>query len=184
MLSSPLRHIPGPWYSNITNLALKRAVIGGRRIFYIDSLHQQYGAVVRISPTEVAVSDVEGFKQIHAVSSKSTKDAWYEKLTNFPHHSVFTMRNPKDHAQRRRFFARGFSKTYLREHWEGTIKEKCRFAVEQMRKDAIAGSCDVLKWSGFMAADIIGCIGFGESFGLLERGEVSTSRHLHMLDAS
>ena len=149
-------------------------MIGGRRIFYIDSLHQKYGPVVRISPDEVAVSDIEGFKQIHAVSSKFTKNEWYEKLTNFPRHSVFTKRDPRDHAQRRRLFARAFSKSYLREHWEAVIHGKCKLAVEKIRADALKGSCDVLKWSSFMAADIIGCVGFGESFGLLELGQVRT----------
>lgn len=114
---------------------LKQAVTGGRRIFYIDDLHRDYGPVLRISPTEVAVSDIEGFKQIRAVSSKFTKDIWYEKLTNFPRHSVFTMRNPKDHAQRRKLFARGFSETYLREHWEGVIKEICQLAVENIKRE-------------------------------------------------
>ena len=166
--------MPGPWYSRFTNLVLKNAVTGGRRIFYIDSLHRRYGPVVRISPTEVAVSDVESYKQIHSVSSKFTKDIWYEKLANFPCHSVFTMRNTKDHAQRRKLFARGFSKTYLREHWEDVIKDKCRLAVEKIRDDAMKGSADILKWSGFMAADIVGCTGFGESFGLLELGQVTT----------
>ncbi|KAI7338186.1 cytochrome P450 monooxygenase-like protein [Hortaea werneckii] len=170
-ITSPLRQVPGPWYSLFTNQVLKNAVTGGRRIFYIDSMHQKYGPVVRISPDEVAVSDIEGFKQIHAVSSKFTKNIWYEKLTNFPRHSVFTKRDPKDHAQRRRLFARGFSKSYMRENWEGVIKAKSKQAVEKMREDAVKGSCDILKWSSFMAADIIGCVGFGESFGLLEAGQ-------------
>jgi len=65
--------VPGPFFSRFSNLLLKRAVTGGRRIFYIDDLHRKYGPVVRISPKEVAVSDIEGFKQIHAVSSKFTK---------------------------------------------------------------------------------------------------------------
>ena len=172
-MTSPLKDIPGPWYSRLTNLVLKNAVTGGRRIFYIDDLHAKYGPVVRISPTEVAVSDVEGFKQIHAVSSKFTKDIWYEKLTNFPRHSVFTMRDPKDHSQRRRLFARGFSKSYLREHWEPAVRDKCRLAVQSIKQDAQASKADVLKWYSFMAADIVGVLGFGDSFGLLERGEVS-----------
>ncbi|KAG9889857.1 hypothetical protein KCV05_g18399, partial [Aureobasidium melanogenum] len=82
--TSPLKDVPGPWISRYTNLQLKFAVTGGRRIFYIDDLHKKYGPIVRISPKEVAVADPAAFKQIHAVSSKFTKDIWYEKLTNFP----------------------------------------------------------------------------------------------------
>lgn len=170
--TSPLKSVPGPWYSRFTNLVLKQAVTGGRRIFYIDDMHTKYGSVVRISPNEVAVSDVEGFRQIHAVSSKFRKDIWYEKLTNFPRLSVFTMRDPKEHAQRRKLFARGFSKSYLREHWESAVKDKCKLAVTKIRRDAEAGSADLLKWWTFMATDIVGVLGFGESFGMLELGKV------------
>ena len=135
-------------------------------------MHKRYGPVVRISPREVAVSDPEGFKQIHAVTTKFTKDIWYENLTNFPRLSVFTMRNPKEHAQRRKLFARGFSKSYLREHWETVVKDKAVLAVQKIKRDAEAGSADLLKWWTFMATDIVGRLGFGESFGMLELGEV------------
>jgi len=156
-------------------------VTGGRRIYYIDALHKKYGPVVRISPTEVAVSDVEGFRQIHAVSSKFKKDIWYEKLTNFPRLSVFTMREPKMHAQRRKLFARGFSKSYLREHWESVVKDRCRLAVEKIKADAETGNADMLKWWTFMATDIVGRLGFGESFGMLELGH--KTEYIRVLEA-
>ena len=177
-LTTPLKNVPGPWYSRFTNQLLKNAVTGGRRIFYIDDLHKKYGPVVRISPNEVAISDAEGFKQIHAVSSKFTKSIWYEKLTHFPRLSVFTMRNPKQHAARRRLFARAFSKSYLRENWEPTVKQKCQLAVKNIKRQAEEGSADVLKWWTFMATDIVGRLGFGESFGMLELGHVCISPFL------
>lgn len=170
---SPLKEVPGPWISRFTNLQLKFAVTGGRRIFYIDDLHKKYGPVVRISPTEVAISDVAAFKQIHAVSSKFTKDIWYEKLTNFPRLSVFTMRDQREHGQRRKLFARGFSKTYLREHWEPAVRDKAALAVMKIKQNASEGTADLMKWWTFMATDIVGVLGFGESFGMLELGQVS-----------
>lgn len=181
--TSPLKDVPGPWISRYTNLQLKFAVTGGRRIFYIDDLHKKYGPIVRISPKEVAVADPAAFKQIHAVSSKFTKDIWYEKLTNFPRLSVFTMRNPREHGQRRKLFARGFSKSYLREHWEPTVREKTFLAVEKIKVDAQTGVADLLKWWTFMATDIVGVLGFGESFGMLELGKVSqtSSRNISSL---
>ncbi|KAF2766381.1 cytochrome P450 [Teratosphaeria nubilosa] len=168
--------------SLFTNLVLKRAVASGRRIFYIDDLHVQYGSVVRISPSEISVSDVEGFKQIYAVTKPWAKDIWYEKLTNFPRHSVFTLRAPKDHAQRRKLFARGFSKTYLREHWEPAVKEQCLLAVDNINREALTGSADVFKWFTFMATDIVGVLGFGESFGTLKLGR--KTEYIRVLEAA
>jgi hypothetical protein len=113
-LISPLKSIPGPWMSLYTNRQLKSAVTGGKRIFYIDELHKKYGPIVRISPDEVAVADIESFRQIHAVSGGYTKSEFYTKLTNFPVHSVFTLRDAKSHGLRRRLFAKGENKTYCR----------------------------------------------------------------------
>ncbi|GAB7356749.1 hypothetical protein MBLNU459_g7651t1 [Dothideomycetes sp. NU459] len=181
-LTSPLKDVPGPWISRYTNLQLKFAVTGGRRIFYIDDLHKKYGPIVRITPTEVAVSDVAAFKQIHAVSSKFTKDIWYEKLTNFPRLSVFTMRNQREHGQRRKLFAKGFSKTYLREHWEPTVKDRATLAVMKIKQNALSGTADLMKWWTFMATDIVGCLGFGESFGMLELGQ--RTEYIRVLEAA
>jgi len=174
-LTSPLKGVPGPWMSLFSDRQLKSAVTGGRRIFYIDALHRKYGPVVRISPQEVAVFDTEAFRQIHAVSGGYTKGDFYTKLTNFPVHSVFTLRDAKEHGVRRRLFAKGFSKTYLREHWEGVVRDKVQFAVNRLVGDAEAhsGKVDVFKWWSLMGADIIGCLCFGESFGLLDLGDVS-----------
>lgn len=174
-LTSPLKSIPGPWASLFTNRQLKSAVTGGKRIFYIDELHKKYGPIVRISPDEVAVADIEAFRQIHAVSGGYTKGDFYTKLTNFPVHSVFTLRDAKSHGVRRRLFAKGFSKTHVREHFEDVVRERVQLAVDKIVEDGAShgGKVDVFKWWSLMGADIVGCLGFGESFGLLELGDVS-----------
>lgn len=176
-LTSPLKSIPGPWMSLFTNRQLKSAVTGGKRIFYIDELHKKYGPIVRISPDEVAVADIEAFRQIHAVSGGYTKGDFYTKLTNFPVHSVFTLRDAKSHGVRRRLFAKGFSKTHVRENFEEVVRERVQLAVDKIVEDGAThgGKVDVFKWWSLMGADIVGCLGFGESFGLLELGDVSES---------
>ncbi|KAF2221632.1 cytochrome P450 monooxygenase-like protein [Elsinoe ampelina] len=166
--TSPLRHLPGPLVSNFTNLFLKRAIISG---------------LVRISPTEVSVgADVDAFKTIHGVSTKYKKDAWYERLTNFPRLSVFSMRDIKEHGARRRLFARGFSKSYLREMWEPAVRGRIELAVSRIREDALSSRADLMKWWTFMATDIIGVIGYGESFGLLELGR--KTEYIRVLEAA
>lgn len=183
-LFSPLRGIPGPFSSRFTNLPLKFAVIGGRRVFHIDNLHKTYGPIVRLTPTEVGVgADVQAFKIIHGVSSKFPKNSWYEKLTNFPRPSVFTMLDIREHSARRRLFARGLSKTYLREKWEPAVQEKVAFAIRRIKAAAkTPESANLLKWWTFMSTDIIGVLGFGESFGLLEKGE--KTEYIRVMEAA
>lgn len=153
-------------------MGLKRATIKGRRVYYIDELHHKYGPVVRVSPNEVICSDVEGFKKIHSVSSRFEKSEWYARFTTFPRLGVFTIRNTYDHAARRKVVAKGLSKTYLREHFEGMVRENTQVAIERIKEEALRGNSDVLEWFTFLALDIVGFLGFGESFGMVERGEV------------
>ncbi|CAI6014052.1 unnamed protein product [Clonostachys chloroleuca] len=72
---SPLRSISGPWHSRFTSIVLKGYILAGRRIHYVDSLHREYGTVVRLSPDEVAISNLEAFSQIHKVGSGFIRSA-------------------------------------------------------------------------------------------------------------
>ncbi|KAF1948805.1 cytochrome P450 monooxygenase-like protein [Byssothecium circinans] len=173
-LTAPTRHLPGPWHTRFTHLGLKRAVITGRRIFYIDSLHRTYGPIVRLSPTEVAVADLTAFKEIHKIGSKYLKSDWYERLANFPKKGIFTMIDPKEYASRRKLLSGSFSKTYLVSHWEDMVREKCRLCVEKIGERARTdGKADVYDWWMLLASDVTCHLAFGESFGMLEAGRAN-----------
>jgi cytochrome P450 len=171
-LRSPLSSLPGPWYSKFTNLVLRYQIIAGRRIHYVDSLHRTYGPVVRIAPDEVAVNDVEAFAQIHKIGAGFLKSQWYDTVTPWHEPGIFTMRDPRLHAARRRLFARAFSNTSLRRNWEAEIRAKTELAVALIKADAVAGGADVLKWWTLMTTDVISHLSFGESFHMLELGKV------------
>ncbi|KAF2214106.1 hypothetical protein CERZMDRAFT_111040 [Cercospora zeae-maydis SCOH1-5] len=171
---TPLNRVPGPWLARVTNIPLKLSVITGRRIHYIDGLHKQYGPIVRISPNEVAVNDVASVKKIHAIGSGFEKTQWYGDATAFPRSTVFTMKDRKEHAQRRKLFARGFSKTNIKQHWEGVMREKIRLAVAKIAQEGKFGKpVDILKWWTLMSSDISSHLLFGESFHTLENGEIN-----------
>ncbi|KAK6428337.1 hypothetical protein LTR95_015520 [Oleoguttula sp. CCFEE 5521] len=86
---------------------------------------------------------------------------------------VFTMTDPKQHAARRRLFARTFSKTHLRQHWEPVIRETVDLAVARMQDDAQSSGTEIVDVMKFMASDISSHLMFGEDFHNLERGEVN-----------
>ncbi|KAM3416245.1 hypothetical protein BST61_g7851 [Cercospora zeina] len=171
---NPLNKIPGPWLARVTNIPLKLSVVTGRRIHYIDSLHKQYGPIVRISPNEVAVNDVASVKKIHGIASGFEKTQWYGDATAFSRSTLFTMKDRKEHAQRRKLFARGFSKTNIKQNWEGVMREKIRLAVAKIAQEGKFGKpVDILKWWTLMSSDISSHILFGESFRTLENGEIN-----------
>lgn len=96
------------------------------------------------------------------------------------------MRNPDQHAQRRRLFARAFSNTSIAANWETTVREKISFAVKRIQtcasnaneENSLTGKtpakvsdkkgADLMKWWTLMATDVIAHLAFGESFRMLE----------------
>jgi hypothetical protein len=62
---SPLRHIPGPWPAKLSSAWLIAIECTGRRAFYIRSLHQRYGPVVRIGPAALSFASAAAARDIY-----------------------------------------------------------------------------------------------------------------------
>ncbi|KAL0257725.1 hypothetical protein SLS55_006888 [Diplodia seriata] len=178
--TGPLGKMPGPWYTRFTNLPLKWATITGRRVVFVDGLHRRHGDMVRIAPGEVDCSSPAAFRDIHRIGRGGFRKAfWYRAFSGYADDAdenctMFSMLDPKPHAQRRKILARAFSKSEIRKHWEDEIRRKVEFAVERMGGDAAAGAggdVDAMKWWVLMASDIASLIVFGESFENLQAGE-------------
>lgn len=111
-------------------------------------------------------------KEIHRVGSGFLKTEWYEQFTQ-GREGVFNMRDVKKHAQRRKLFARPFSKTVLRSTWEPVVRDKVQLMISQIQNELTTGGvCDIFKWATFLATDVSAHLMFGESFEMLQRGEV------------
>lgn len=83
------------------------------------------------------------------------------------------MTDHQEHAQRRKMFARAFSKSQLRVQWEDNIRAIAKKAVHRIAGDLKEnGKADVLKWWTFMTSDISGELMFGESWDMLGKGQV------------
>ncbi|KAI2479354.1 CypX Cytochrome P450 [Pyrenophora tritici-repentis] len=171
--TSPLAKLPGPWYSKYTNLVLRYQTLSGKRIFYVDKLHQRYGGIVRIAPNEAAVTDIAGVTQIHKISTGFLKSDFYTGLTSTDTPGIFAMRDPHAHAARRKLFARAFSNSSLNSNWDVEVRQKASLAVQKIRRDALGSSqgADLLKWWTLMTTDVIAHLSFGESFNMLELGK-------------
>ncbi|OLN83762.1 putative sterigmatocystin biosynthesis P450 monooxygenase STCB-like protein 9 [Colletotrichum chlorophyti] len=172
-LGNPLGHLPGPWYTRFTHYVLKLNTMTGRRMYYVHSLHERYGPVVRISPYQVAVADPAGFVAIHKIGSGFLKSPWYEDFNGTSGFGIgfFAMQDPKRHGARRKLFARAFSAASLRQNCGFVVREKVAKAVGRIKAEATRGSSDVLHWWLLMASDVVGQLCFGESFELLETGK-------------
>ncbi|KAI0469875.1 cytochrome P450 [Xylariaceae sp. FL0804] len=168
---TPLRGIPGPWHAKFTHLALKKHVVTGRRMHYVHALHQRYGPVVRLSPSEIDIAEPAALNEIHRIGSGYLKDPWYQSFRQGDCQDVFSLIDPHVHAQRRKLFAPVFSNSALVNNWYTVVVEKVRITVDKMKREAVmnSGQVDVFKWWTFMTADVISLFSFGEALGMLEQ---------------
>lgn len=61
------------------------------------------------------------------------------------------------------------------------MNDKVDLAISQIQNElARDGVCDILKWSTFLATDVSTHLMFGESVGMLQKGEVSVAQSTHL----
>ncbi|KAJ5110639.1 hypothetical protein N7532_001174 [Penicillium argentinense] len=169
-LTNPLRHLPGPEISRWTNLLYDYYWLTGQIPYYVHSLHEKYGPIVRTSPGRVDICDAAAVKEIHKIHTKFLKPKFYRDLVPGNIHTMFTTTDPGFHASRRRLLASPISDSSL-SHLEPQITSRVLYAIERITEEMESrGAADVFKWWLFMATDIIGELSFGESFRMLEAG--------------
>jgi hypothetical protein len=86
-LGSPMRRVPGPWYSLLTPAVLRWSEFRANRTRYIHQLHQKYGPVVRIAPEEVSFTSAEAVKEIYCSGGSG-----YEKSDFYDMFKIFGRR--------------------------------------------------------------------------------------------
>lgn len=170
---APLSKVPGPWYTKWTDLELVYHWINGSRPTYIHRLHERYGPVVRVGPSEVDVTDPMALKAIYAIKNEYPKTPWYLLLAGHGGHDVFNTPDIEIHRRQRRLLGGTMSESALK-NYNTAIMSRVDYTITRMREEFNKqGAIDVCKWWLFMTTDIIGELTFGESFKTLEQGKKS-----------
>lgn len=87
--------------------------------------------------------------------------------------NLFTTVDVAFHRRHRRLLSSGLSETSL-QAFHPIVEQRVNLAIARMGEEMqTRGAADVFKWFLFMATDVIGELTFGESFRMLELGEVS-----------
>ncbi|KKK14137.1 hypothetical protein P175DRAFT_0512102 [Aspergillus ochraceoroseus IBT 24754] len=168
---NPLSSLPGPWISKYTEGLLTFYWLTARRTTYVDSLHKQYGPLVRISPTEVDVADVNAVREIHKVGGRYWKSEWYRRVVPVGVENIFSSVDPQIHAVHRRLLSAPIAEANLKQ-FEPIIDERIQLTIRKIKDELhTRGAADVFKWFNFMSTDIVGELTFGESFRMLEYGK-------------
>ncbi|KAF7596239.1 hypothetical protein BBP40_002772 [Aspergillus hancockii] len=186
----PLRHIPGPKLNALSMIPYARHMLAGTTAENSLQLHEKYGEVVRVSPTEVsfisgetAFPDIYGFRtgKLKGRPNMGKDPAWYVKPSNGV--ASILQANDDDHNRGRRVLAHAFSNTAVVAQ-EPLVQRYVDQLVDRLKEVATAneGAADMVQWYTWTTFDIVADLTFGEPFGCLQNR--TSHEVIHLLEES
>ncbi|OJJ43242.1 hypothetical protein ASPZODRAFT_103682 [Penicilliopsis zonata CBS 506.65] len=165
----PLAAIPGPLLGRATYLySFWFNVWGARFYLQVEKLHQQYGPVVRITPSEIHLSNPSNIEKIYYIGSR------YGKCSRFysafgSGQATFTIASPDLHRVKRAALNPFFSRKRVLE-LEEIVQEKV-YKLESRMREALAATGRIDLHYGFRAIsiDVITDYAFNSCYDFLDR---------------
>ncbi|KAF9733474.1 hypothetical protein PMIN06_012219 [Paraphaeosphaeria minitans] len=165
----PLAHVPGPFWARATPVPYIIGIKYGTLASWINDIHQEYGDVVRVKPSEcsfisgeTAWPDIYGFR-----TGKNKGGETYQKdLTWYPpavegQRSMLTADDP-NHSRMRKNWSHAFSDRALREQ-EPIVQDLVDLLIQRLDERIDQGqSTDMTAWYNYTTFDIITDLIFGE----------------------
>ncbi|KAL6862602.1 hypothetical protein ACO1O0_002838 [Amphichorda felina] len=172
----PLSKYPGPLLNRLTPLPLSLNLLRGRLPFYVKGLHEVYGPIVRLTPTELSFNSEKSWKDIYGSRvghANFHKDPIHVGSIQAVAGAVtITMADDVDHARQRRALSYAFSTKALLEQ-EYLIVSYINVFRDRMNEYAKSGKvCNIADWFSYTTFDIIGHLSLGEPFGCLTSNDL------------
>ncbi|KIX00842.1 uncharacterized protein Z518_09907 [Rhinocladiella mackenziei CBS 650.93] len=166
---NPLNQIPGPFWMRLSRFDFVLRVAAKMNSHHtLLALHQKYGPFVRIGPNDISVTHPDGVEVISGIKSKCSKAQWYSQ--DVPLISMHTCRDRAQHDRRRRIWSPAFSDKALR-GYESRVRRYNELLIEKL-DESNGQPLDMSKWFNLYSFDVMGDLGFGTSFHMLESGEL------------
>ena len=158
----PLAGYPGPTFAALSDFWYISIFISGSLPSTMERLHMRYGDVVRVAPNELSFATPTAFRDIysHAAGDRKgfAKSSFYQAYER--PHNILSMRDPREHATRRKMYARAFSTTALMSQTAVVMPYVDLFA-HQLDRLATEQYVDVIQWYTWLIFDITGELTFG-----------------------
>lgn len=167
---SPLKDVPGPKLAAISDLWLLRKLYRLEKCATIHRGFAEYGPLIRIGPNKVAFNSVELIKPVYGVGTRCVKSSWYKTWALSGRENVFTIIDPKAHANRRRITSQLMSHNNLVKNLPAVNQHVASFVKLCKRKKKLGEQLDFLVLYRYLALDVLSSATFGKNFGLLETG--------------
>lgn len=125
-----------------------------------------------MGPNEVSVVDIAAVREMYSVKNEYLKSDWYTKLVPPGLVNVFSTTDVHIHRRHRKLLSHAMSESSLK-LVEPTVRAKAKLTIDRMQQEMQKrGVADIYKWCLFYTTDVIGELSFGESFRMLEIGQV------------
>ncbi|KAF2875655.1 cytochrome P450 [Massariosphaeria phaeospora] len=175
----PLSHVPGPILWTSTRLRYLLSIWSGYLHTDIQDLHRKYGQIIRVAPDEVSFAVPDAWSQIYSNTSGTPafpkSKLWHGAAPGRPM-SVLNALDPKVHARFRKAMDPAFTEKAVRAQ-EPVIQTRVALFISQLDKLVAAAKenegviVNIVRWLAFVTFDVVGDLGFGETFGCLETSE-------------
>lgn len=163
---SPLARIPGPKLFSLTGLRLVREDFQGTRTRTIHRLHQEYGPVVRVGPSEVSFNSLTALRLVYGAGSPFGRPPVFYRMFDVlgrPH--LFTFYSSVEHAARKKIMSQMYSKsTVMKSPVADSIQAKVKDFTTLIESDPQAAS-NLVKSLHFFSLDNITWMTFGDRGG-------------------
>jgi len=172
---SPLAHIPGPKLAALTRLyeLYYDIILGGQYTFKISDLHQKYGPVVRISPSEVHVKAHDFHSELYAspIRPRATWNFWTRQF-GAPYNDLATIDH--NHHELRRNTPNNFSSNQQACNLQSVIEERVDallHAFARYSNDVPGVPLNLMYPFSAFANDVINEYAFARSDRLIEKSD-------------
>ncbi|KAK6845401.1 hypothetical protein PG995_015511 [Apiospora arundinis] len=166
-----LRHIPGPSWTGVSDIPHIRAFLSERCCEWYASVSEDHGLIARVGPNTVLTSSAEFWESVN-VKPGYKRSKWFYNAARFDwrRDNCFTMIDVEQHDARRKKMAPGYSgrENLTLEKDIDICVVKLVHLIDSYANNRINGAFDLANKLQFLTLDVIGLVGFGKSFGLLD----------------
>jgi cytochrome P450 len=168
----PLAKYPGPRLNAISPIPAIIGLLRGRIALDVKKMHDKYGPVVRVAPTELSFNGANAWEDIYGhrqgLKNMHKDPVHVGSVDPLPGATTLTMADDHNHARQRRALAYSFSQKALLEQ-EHIVNGYVDIFINKLGKKADNGETfNLVDWLNFTTFDIIGDLAFGEPFGCLK----------------
>ncbi|KAI5818004.1 cytochrome P450 [Pyronema omphalodes] len=158
------RRFPGPFFARLSTFwMISKSWKNRKSYLIINELHKQHGDIIRIAPRLLSINNVEAIPAIYGANSLCRRTTFYNHRFPEDESSLFSQRDPSTHQLRLRGWQKAFSPLSMATY-EPIVRDCQKVFLNQLAK---VGTIDTNMWSNFLAYDVIGEVGLGKTFGLL-----------------